>query len=57
MDSIKDVFEEQGLVEKLAVNRHYFVDVDGQARAWMKHPKVPTIGTSNPAHKSDKAWL
>ncbi len=23
----------------------------------MKHPKVTTIGTSNPAHKSNKAWV
>jgi hypothetical protein len=58
MNSIEDVFEEQGLIEKLAGNRHYFrVGVDGHVRAWMKHPKVTTIRTSNPADKSDKAWI
>ena len=56
MDSIEDVFETQGL-NKLQGNQHYLVDVDGHARAWMKHPKVATIGISNPAHKSDKAWV
>jgi hypothetical protein len=53
MDSIEDVFEEQGQIGKLAGNRHYLVCVDGHARAWIKHPKVATIGTSNPADKSD----
>jgi hypothetical protein len=27
------------------------------AWCWMKHPKVLTVGTSNPVNKSDKAWL
>ncbi len=57
MDSIKDVFGEPGLIEKLAGNQHYLVGVDGHVRAWMKHPKVATIGISNPADKSDKAWV
>ncbi len=26
-------------------------------RAWMKHPNVPTIKTSEPAQDSNKAWL
>ena len=57
MDTIKDVFEEQGLIEMLAGNQQNLVYVDGHARAWMKHPKVATIRTSNPADKSDKAWV
>ena len=31
--------------------------VDGHVRSWMKHPKVTTIGISNPANKSDKAMM
>ncbi len=56
MDSIKDVFETQGLI-KLQGNRHYLMGVDGHVRLWMKHPKVTTIGNSNPANKSDKAMV
>ena len=56
MDSIEDVFETQGLI-KLQGNRHYLVGVDGHVRSWMKHPKVTTIGISNPANKSDKAMM
>jgi hypothetical protein len=33
------------------------VKIDGQLRAWMKHPNVPTIEISEPAKDSDKAWL
>ncbi len=43
INSIEDVFDEQGLIEKLAGKQYYLVDVDGHARAWMKHPKVATI--------------
>jgi hypothetical protein len=57
MDSIDDVFEDQGLNKKLAKHQHYLVKIDGQLRAWMKHPNVPTIETSEPANDSDKAWL
>ena len=57
MDSIEDVFEEQGLNKNLAKHQHYLVKIDGQLRAWMKHPKVPTIVTSEPAQDSDEAWL
>jgi hypothetical protein len=35
MDSIEDVFEEQGLIEKLAGNQHYLVGVDGHVIAWI----------------------
>ena len=56
MDSIEDVFEEQGLI-KLPENRHYLVNVHGQARAWMKYPTVESIRIQNPADKSDKAWI
>jgi hypothetical protein len=57
MDSIDDVFEDQGLNKKLAKHQHYLVKIDGQLRAWMKHPNVPTIETSKPAKDSYKAWL
>ncbi len=57
MNSIEDVFEEQGLIDKLAVHRHNLIDVYGHARAWMKNPKVAAIRISNPADKSDKAWM
>ncbi len=57
MDSIEAVFEEQGLIEKVAEHQHYLVGIDGHARAWMKHQKVLIIVTPNPARKSDKAWL
>ena len=57
MNSIEEVFEKQGLIDKLAENRHYLVKVDGHARAWMKHPKVESIGIPNPADRSDKAWV
>ncbi len=56
MDSIEDVFEEQGLI-KLPENQHYLVNVHGHARAWMKHPTVEPIRIQNPANKSDKAWI
>ncbi len=57
MDSIEDVFEKQVLNKKLAKHKRYSVKVDGHERAWMKHPKVPTIVISEPAQDSDKAWL
>jgi hypothetical protein len=42
MDSIEDVFEKQGLI-KLPESQHYLVNVNGHARAWMKHPTVESI--------------
>jgi hypothetical protein len=57
MDSIEDVFEEQGLIDKLPENQHYLLKVNGHARAWMKHPKVESIAIPNPADRSDKAWV
>ena len=52
MDSIEDVFEEQGLIKLLAS-----CNVHGHARAWMKHPTVESVGIQNPVDKSDKAWI
>ncbi len=59
MDSIEDVFEEQRLFKKIAQHQQFSIKVDGHVRAWMKHPKVPTIKTSEesePAEDFDKAW-
>ncbi len=47
MDSIKDVFKEQGLIEKLAGNRHYLVDVHGHARRGESIDETP---------KNDNNW-
>jgi hypothetical protein len=57
MDSIEDVFEAQGLIKKLSRHQRYSMKVDGHVRAWMKHQKVQTIITPEPAHNSDKEWL
>ncbi len=55
MDSIEDVFEEQGRIEQVEEHQHYLVGIDGHARAWMKHPKMQKIVFPNPARNSDKA--
>ncbi len=51
------MFLRNKLIDELPERRHYLVNVDGHARAWMKHPKVESIGIHNPADKSDKAWI
>ncbi len=57
MESMEDIFEEQGLINKLPERQHYLVNVDGHAPVWMRHPKVESIRIPNPADKSCKAWV